>query len=241
MPRRTSHRQKFAVKFTTTVNFRLPYFFVMTNRESQLHPSEAIADSFSASLLDNGPKLVSLATLLRPDLGSRFGRETQELNRRRRHWPSIWPFFLRDFSGPWIQHSIDAKEIMLMYAVYGRPPEGISSKFEDFDQVCISCRFEHNWASTNKAWKDFPQGLQLRQHPPGFDDFFLSFAQILVDIDDELQQTLEDILCLHCRCVHRCLSRPKRCGKTRPWTPMGKQSSFVPNFRCSFIARDAKK
>lgn len=90
-------------------------------------------------------------------------------------------FLHRFYPGPWINCNLNTEVVHLLCE---EPPPAACSRLEKFDHACIPCNFEQNWISTNQVWKEFPRSLKYEEHPPGFDDFFLSFAQLLVDISE---------------------------------------------------------
>lgn len=78
----------------------------------------------------------------------------------------------RMYAGPWIQRTLDAQAIQLLYEEEGAP-------FGDFTYACIQCELNHDWQATNNIWQECQMERDLRQTSSGF---FLSFAQLLVDI-----------------------------------------------------------
>lgn len=78
----------------------------------------------------------------------------------------------RMYAGPWIQHTLDAQAIQLLYEKEGAP-------YGDFTYACISCDLIHDWQATNNIWQEYQMERDLKQASSGF---FLSLAQLLVDI-----------------------------------------------------------
>lgn len=78
----------------------------------------------------------------------------------------------RMYAGPWIQHTLDAQVVQLIYEKEGAP-DG------DFTYACIPCELTTDWKSTNNVWLESQMEISSRQSSS---DFFLSLAQLLVDI-----------------------------------------------------------
>lgn len=85
------------------------------------------------------------------------------------------------YPGPWIQRNLDAGSVKLHY----HRDMDSNTVFEEFEHACIYSEFMQDWKQRNLAWIDFNDP---KHHLAAASPFFLSFAQLLVDIYEGKKQ-----------------------------------------------------
>ncbi len=119
------------------------------------------------------PRPVSLHTLLQRD--SLCEEKLDIRLRKSRLALQLASSLHRLYPGPWIQQNWNAQTVQLINRQNGDAGPG------EMDRLCVPCNFVRNWKTTNPVWQEFDAQNDLSKDYPGF---FLSFAQLLVDISE---------------------------------------------------------